>query len=405
MPKGRISKRSVDALICTAGKDREILWDDAVSGFGVVVFPSGKKVYVAQYRYKRDTRRFTIGQHGRLTPEQARDAAKSLLAGVDLGGDPQGDRVKSRIPKPRELTLGDAVELYLPAAEKRLKASTYAGVVLHLRKHWEPLHHVELKVLERRHVAAELSRITAGGMGIGANRSRAALSVLFSWAIGEGLADMNPVIGTNKPGEEISRDRVLAGHELRLIWLHAGEGHYGAIVRLLALTGQRREEVASMQWPEIDFEKNMWSIPAARTKNGRAHDVPLATAAIEILQALPRLGGRSLVFGLGCGAFSGWSKAKERLDKRLRSAGMAAPWRLHDLRRSCATRMGDLGVQPHVVEAVLNHISGSKSGVAGVYNKAAYANEKRMALTLWADHVLAQAEDRASNLVSLQNAG
>jgi integrase len=289
------------------------------------------------------------------------------------------------------MTLGDIVERYLPFAKRRLRASTYAGVVLHLRKHWRPLHAHEIQNLERRHVAAELGRIAASSGPYGANRSRAALSAVFAWAIGEGLADANPVVGTNKATDEIARDRVLSDNEIGLVWRHAGAGQYGAIVRLLLLTGQRREEVAAMHWSELDLGQAVWSLPKERTKNGRPHDVPLSHPAIEILQRQAKQPGRGLVFGEGSGPFSGWSKAKASLDKRLHAAGMVSPWRLHDLRRTVATRLADLGVQPHVAEAILNHLSGSKSGVAGVYNRATYAAEKRAVLTLWAGHVTALA--------------
>ena len=261
------------------------------------------------------------------------------------------------------MTLGDVVERYLPYAERKLKASTYSGVVLHLRKHWRPLHAFELQNLERRHVAAELGRIATSSGLYGANRSRAALSALFAWAIGEGLTDTNPVVGTNKATEEVSRDRVLTSDELSLIWRHAGEGDYGAIVRLLILTGQRREEVGGILWSEIDLKAAMWRIASERTKNARPHEVPLSQPALDILGARARVDGRALVFG-SRGPFSGWSKAKAALDARMAAElGQApTPWRLHDIRRTVATGLADLGVQPHVIEAVLNHVSGHKAG-------------------------------------------
>ena len=147
-----------------------------------------------------------------------------------------------------------------------------------------------------------------------------------------------------------------------------------------------------MQWRELDLNKGVWSLPTSRTKNGRPHDVPLSQPAIEILQGQVRRPGRVLVFGQGVGPFQGWSNAKRAFDKRLQAAGVAAPWRLHDIRRTVATRMADLGVQPHVVEAILNHISGHKAGVAGVYNRSSYATEKRDALTLWSEHVMSLVE-------------
>jgi integrase len=278
------------------------------------------------------------------------------------------------------------------------------GIVLHLRKHWRALHSRELQNLERRHVAAELGRIATTSGLYGANRSRAALSALFAWAIGEGLTDTNPVVGTNKATEEVARDRVLTGDELSLIWRVAGEGDYGAIVRLLILTGQRREEVGGTLWSEIDPGAATWRIASERTKNARPHEVPLSAPALEVLRGLERREGRAFVFGSREGPFQGWSNAKVALDARMSAELGRAPvaWRLHDIRRTVATRMGDLGVQPHVIEAVLNHISGHKAGVAGVYNRATYAAEKRQALDMWGSHVADLVEGRESNIVPLR---
>ena len=238
--------------------------------------------------------------------------------------------------------------------------------------------------MERRHVASELSRIATSSGLYGANRSRAALSALFAWAIGEGLANSNPVFGTNKATEEISRDRVLSPDELRLAWLHAGSGHYGAIVQLLILTGQRREELGGMLWSELDLDAALWTIGKDRTKNGLPHEVPLSSAAAAILRGIPRRDDRNFVYGSSNGPFQGWSNAKAALDthmiKTLRAEGGVAAkltaWRLHDIRRTVATRLGDQGALPHVVEAILNHISGHRAGVAGIYNRAVLATER-----------------------------
>jgi integrase len=201
---------------------------------------------------------------------------------------------------------------------------------------------------------------------------------------------------------------VLTDNELRLIWRHAGGGDYGAIIPLLILTGQRREEVGGMNWGEIDLDRALWSIGGERTKNRRAHDVPLSDEAASIIKPLRR-DGRELVFGSGEGSFQGWSNAKAALDARIAAAlhersQEMAPWRMHDIRRTVATRMADLGVLPHVVEAVLNHVSGHKAGVAGVYNRASYAAEKRNALAMWAEHLRALA-GLSTNVLPMKRVG
>jgi integrase len=388
----RLTQKAIQSITLPPGVSDKIFFDDELPGFGVRIRSGGKRAWVVQYRIGSTQRRMKMAV-ANATLEEARKWAKGVLAKVELGQDPQGEKFEARKPKPLELTVGEAIDRYLPVAGHRLKASTYAGVVIHLRKHWKPLHGDELRKVERRHVAAELGRIIANSGPIGANRSRAALSSLFSWAIGEGLADANPVIGTNK-GAEVSRDRVLTDEEMGLIWRHAGSGDYGAIVRMLILSGQRREEVGGMLWSEVDLEGGMWRIGAERTKNARPHDVPLSAAAVAILKGVDRRERRDLVFGAGDGSFSGWSKGKSALDGRMTKAlrqrheGVTlTPWRLHDIRRTCATRMADIGVLPHVIEAVLNHISGSRGGIAGVYNRSSYGPEKKAALTLWADHV------------------
>jgi integrase len=383
----KLTKASVDNLKLPQGKSERIIFDEELPGFGLRIRSGGKCTWIVQYRAGMRQRRVTFGTTSTLNADEARKQAKIALAKVHLGHDPQLEKNEARAPKAREMTVGDLVERYLPYAERKLKASTYSGVVLHLRKHWQPLHDHEIRNLERRHVAAELGRIAKNSGPYGANRSRAALSALFGWAIGEGLADANPVVGTNKATDEIARDRVLSDGELRLIWSCAGKDDYGVIVRLLMLLGQRREEVAAMRWSELDMDKRLWRLEGERTKNRLPHDIPLPDAAVALLMARDRRAGRNFVFGEGIGPFQGWSRAKASLDKRLQAAGTSAPWRLHDLRRTAATRMADLGVQPHVIEAVLNHISGHKAGVAGIYNRAAYSTEKRQALDLWATHV------------------
>jgi integrase len=192
-----------------------------------------------------------------------------------------------------------------------------------------------------------------------------------------------------------------------MIWNAAGDDHFGAIVKLLALTGQRADEIASLRWSEVG--DHAIALPADRTKNARAHSVPLAKPALDILMAQPRRADddgilRDLVFGVGQRGFSGWSRCKERLDERIsKENGAPLPgWRVHDLRRTVATRMAELEVQPHVIEAVLNHVTGSRSAISRVYNRNTYEPEKRRALDLWADRLMAIVEGRESNVMPLR---
>jgi integrase len=406
----KLTKTNVERLALSAGVNDRIVFDGALPGFGLRLRDGGKRTWIVQYRVGAKQRRMTLGTIETLNADEARKRAKSALSKVHLGHDPQLEKAETRAQS--AVTLAAIVERYLEdRAAKRLKPKTLTEVTRSLRDCWKPLHALPLTRIVRMDVAAELGRIAKARGPIAANRSRAYLSTLYAWAIAEGLADANPVVGTNKAADEISRDRVLSAEELRLVWSCAGESDYGAIVRLLILTGQRREEVAAMRWSEFDFGKRQWRLGAERTKNALPHDVPLSDAAIELLEARGRREGRDLVFGSREGPFQGWTNAKSALEKRIlakfkeRDAkSELQPWRLHDIRRTVATRMIDLGVLPHVVEAVLNHISGHKAGVAGVYNRAAYAVEKRQALDLWAGHVLELVEGATGKIVSLKRA-
>jgi integrase len=384
----KLTNESVARLKLPEGKSERLEFDESLPGFGIRLRGGGKRTWIVQYRLGTKQRRLTLGSLATIDAIEARRRAKSALANVHLGRDPQMQKTESRAQA--AVTLGRIVEQYLPRAKRKLKPRSYAEVERHLNVHWKPLSEMALAKVNRADIAIRLNAIASHNGPFAANRARAALSAMFSWAIGEGIADANPVVGTNKAIDEVSRDRVLSDEELRLIWQHAGDGDYGAIVRLLVLTGQRREEVGGMLWREL--KDDLWIVGSDRTKNGLPHEVPLASESLAILSHIRKRDERELVFGLREGPFSGWSRAKTVLDGRLKKAlGKSAkpkPWRLHDIRRTVATRLNDLGIAPpHVVEAVLNHTSGHKAGVAGVYNRASYSKEKRAALILWAEHV------------------
>jgi integrase len=234
---------------------------------------------------------------------------------------------------------------------------------------------------------------------------RTSLSAFFSWAAREGYVESNPVSYTNKAIENGSRERVLDEGELAAIWRATDDSQYGAIVRLLMLSGARRDEVASLCWSEVDLDAATVTLPPARTKNRREHVIPLSDQARAILAAQPHRtqadGPRDLIFGHGRRGYQDWSGSKADLDARITAArkGRALDWTLHDFRRSLSTALHErFGVPPHVVEAVLGHVGGHKSGVGGVYNKAIYLDERRRALQRWADHV----EGKPATVVKLK---
>ncbi|MGB6731094.1 MAG: tyrosine-type recombinase/integrase [Xanthobacteraceae bacterium] len=337
----------------------------------------------------------TLGSNKMLEPSKARDAAKDVLASVRLGRDPAAERAEARVRASDE-PLGAVVDRFLARQEGRLRPRSLTETTRYLKTHWKPLHDLHVVQVRRDSVAKRLGAIAGENGPVAADRARTALSAFFTWAIGEGLCEANPVIGTNKAAQLQSRERVLSDHELKRIWHVLPDNDYGRITRLLILTGQRREEIGGLRWSEIDMATRVITLPGERTKNHRPHDVPLSKPTLSILKAQPTRDGREFVFGDGPrrssqegedarqGGFQGWSKSKTALDEQTKTIG---EWRLHDLRRTVATRMAELGVQPHIVEAVLNHVSGHKSGIAGIYNRAACTEEKTAALALWGEHV------------------
>jgi integrase len=238
-----------------------------------------------------------------------------------------------------------------------------------------------LDEIDRRKVAALLGQIEDASGPVARNRARSALSGFFSWCIAEGLLETNPVQGTGKATENGSRERVLTQDELGVLWHSLGDDRFSDIVRLLLLTGQRRNEIGKLQWSEIDFAKRQITLPAARCKNGREHTLPLSSQALAILARIPRRNTTDFLFNEK--GFRDWDRAKTALDQRL---GIA-PWVLRDLRRSVATHIGELGVLPHVIEAVLNHTGGFRAGVGGTYNRSKLIEPMREALQKWANEI------------------
>lgn len=289
-------------------------------------------------------------------------------------------------------TFSGEVARYLERKRGVMKARSFEEVQRHLTNHSGALARLRLSEIDRRTIAVRLGQIEQKSGPVARNRVRSSLSAFFAWAVTEGLLETNPVAGTAKLNEGGSRERVLTDAELARVLRACGEDQFGDIVRLLALTGQRREEIGALRWSEVDFDRGLIALPPDRTKNRRQHDVPLSPLVRTILQRQPHRGERELIFGIGKGPFSGWSDCKAALDQRVTEAADAelAGWRLHDLRRTVATGMADrLGVLPHIVEAVLNHVSGHRAGVAGIYNRARYETEMRDALVRWSEHVAA----------------
>jgi integrase len=418
------------------GKDR-VIWDAELPRFGVRVTPAGKRLYIVQYRAKpapgvpSATRKVGIGEHdGKLwNVTKARAQARKVLGAVDAGGDPVAERIAQAAAE--ALAKAEAAGLAADAAAlaqarerdrfeavaERYIAASLAGkksgreFARHLRRGpidaWQGRHIAAIRRVDVRDLLDEIAKRSPAS----ARLTYATLRGLFGWCIEREIIEISPCDHIKAPPRPPARDRVLSEDELRAVWQGAnGLGYpFGPILKLLMLTGQREAEVAGMSWDEIDLEAATWNLPKERTKNGRAHAVDLSLEAVEIIEALPRVG--DLLFPArnaparkhvrlegenGPRPVAGFSAAKRILDGDVRrktkadlpTAGLA-PWRIHDLRRTAATGMAGMGFPPHVVERVLNHASGVNGGLVGVYQRHEYRTERKTALEAWGNRVAA----------------
>jgi integrase len=387
-----------------SGKTDHIEFDENFPGFGIRIRGAGK-TWIYQYAFgsgpKRVNARMTLGKWPALPAAKARSIAEDLHARVRLGGHPSADKKVSR--SEAGFTFGKLIGGYLEFKRSELRPKSYAEITRHLNVYAAPLHGLPVAAIDLRRIADLLDGVAKERGTISANRTQTTLGTLFTWAMRKGLAAANPVIAAEKRRER-SRDRVLSDRELATVWNTLPEGDYGDIIRLLILCGARAAEIGSLRWSEIDLEHGLILLSGERVKNGRAFEIPLSEPMRAILQRRAQSKVAAFVFGRsGCSGFSGWGKSKERVDRAIAAKlGKALePWVIHDLRRTAATRMADIGVLPHVVEACLNHVSGHKAGIAGVYNKAAYSKEKTIALSTWAAHVVAVAEGKKSKITQL----
>ena len=383
MPKLKLTKSVIDALPIPA-KD-VVYWDSGCPGFGVKVTPKGRKVFIVLYRAGgagSRLRKYTIGPYGRVTLHQARAAALKIFAARTEGRDPAAEKQLAR----RRLVVDgveDLVELFI--SEHVSKTRSAREISRLLRREVIPSWgRRSIHEIGKRQVIELVTEVSGRGTPSAANKLLKVVKAFFGWCVGRAILDASPANGLVAPARERPRDRVLDDDELVLIIRAARQidGAYGGIVELLALTGQRREEVAQLTWGEVDLASRTWTLPASRTKNGRPHFVHLSNEATAVLNRTPTMG--DFVFSLsGTKPFQSFSAAKRELDK----LSGVSDWRLHDLRRTCVSGMARLGVAPHVADKVLNHQTGTISGVAAVYQRHEFLAERRDALDRWGAHV------------------
>jgi integrase len=372
------------------GTVRREIPDGQVRGLFLVVQPTGKMAWAVRYRHYGRPRKLTVGGCPEISLKDARTAALRALSSITEGKDPaaekQAAKATARAARRQssdavEKVIDDFIRLYAKPNTRDWRET--ARLLKQFAVAWEGRRLAEIGKADIHRV---LDGIVARGAPISANRAFAQVRKMCRWAVSRGIIERSPCEGIIAPSPETARDRVLPLDELRQVWLAADKlgFPFGPIVKLLILTGQRRGEVAGMEWLEIDLEKKIWTIPAARSKNRRAHDVPLSPPALAILEGLPRFSGSKFVFGAEAPP-SGYDAAKKRLDRLHAGASgePIPPWTLHDIRRSVATGLAGLGVNLPVIERCLNHVSGSFGGIVGVYQRHSFADEMRAAMDAW----------------------
>jgi integrase len=368
------------------------VWDSRVPGFGVRLFASGRRVFVFQYRTREGKqRRLTGPLFDTVGLDEARTWGAAQRSAVWRGSDPgAGERRKKEAVATAEgasfqieAVVADFVKRHL---EGRDRAPRYVRDCESVLRRWvlTAWKGKDVRQITRRDVVALLDGIVDRGIPIAANRALAVVSKLFSWCVERGLLEHSPTARLGKPARERRRERVLTDAELAAVWVACDTVRepWGPYFRLLLLTGQRRSEVAGMRWEQVDHEAGTWTLPASATKMKRAHLVPLSGLAQGVLAGIGWQ-EQGFVFEPRYGALSGFSGGKNLLVREL-PAGFAE-FKIHDFRRTAASGLGRLGVQPHVIAAVLNH---APQGItAQVYNRYSYQAEKAEALERWAAHL------------------
>lgn len=432
MPTQKLTDKTIkNAKAPDAG--RAMLWDSVVANetslpgsFGLRVTANGVKSWIIMYRIedakhpgkvKQQYRK--VGSYPSLSLAEARETAREALKLAGQGVDP----IQAKESKKREVasikSVREAVDVFIQRYAKEKNRS------------WEEVERVfnvyiipkmgdrALPSITPADIHDVLDALMDAGHPYMANRVFAHIRKFFNWCAERHWISEPPTKHISRPAEEEARDRVLDNGEIERVWQGCDDlgWPFGPYFKLLLVTGQRRNEIAGMKWEHVDLGNKLWTLPKEKTKSKRQHEVPLSPMAVEILKATPR-DGKYVFSTTGKTPISGFSKAKERCDKAMATNQLEAsgkkkwtdkefeqnqlpPWRLHDIRRTVASGMAEIGIAPHVIEKVLNHSTGQISGVAAVYNRHTYLREKTDALSAWARALEAIVLPSESNVVEL----
>jgi len=359
-------------------------FDRGYPGLVMRVSYGGSRTWSYVFRLHGKLRRQTLGRWPGMSLAEARDKWRDAHKLVS-----QGESPMRRRPVAADSFAAVTVEwLKRDQAGNRTVADVKRVIERNAIPEWRDR---LIGTIARRDVIELLDAVADRGAPITARRLHAYLHRLFRWSVGRGIIEANPMADLPKPGAEVKRDRVLTDAELAAVWKATEQlgWPFGPAIKLLILTGARRAEIGALRWSEIHGAEIR--LEGFRTKNNEPHTIPLAAAAVEIIESLPRIGDGDIVFTVtGKTSISGWSKVKATLDvATTKTYGRALPnWRLHDLRRTCATGLQRLGASLQTIEAVLGHISGSRAGIVGVYQRHAFEAEKRQSLEAWARHLV-----------------
>jgi integrase len=366
--------------------------DAGHAGLYLIVQPSGVKSYAMRYRHNGKPAKHTLGRTTALTLAQARAAAASAQLLLSEGTDPAAMRRAEReLRKTAERTpvaddsVANLVAKFQALHVSKKRPNTQLGYNNALRRFVLPQWGKRsVHTLRRRDVIELVEQIAADNGGTTANRTLAVITKFASWLVARDIVLASFAAGVEKPSPETERDRVLDDGELAALWRACEDDQIaGAAVRIMALTGARRQEAAGMMRSELDAQTRAWTISASRTKNAVAVTLPLSDLAWATIESVPKTGAVH-VFSLNGKCPVSLQLPKKRLDAKL---GFAKSWTLHDIRRTVATGLQRLGVRLEVTEAILNHVGGSRAGVAGIYQRHTWAEEKRDALQRWSDHI------------------